>query len=128
VRTHKESGFTLIELLIIVSILGILAMIVVLGVVNAVDSSAITACKADYKTVETAQEAYRGQVGTSATSFTDLEAQQPGLNGHLVGPWLKEAPTNKSYSIGFVAGSNDIGVAVLPSHALTAGNTNCSYA
>lgn len=126
-RKRSADGFTLIELLIIISILGILATIVVLGVVNAVDNTASASCKADFKTVELAQEAYRGQVGRSATSFTELETQQMGLNHAMVGPWLKEAPTNHSYTIGFNPVSDDIQVAA-GGHGPSDGNASCAYA
>lgn len=126
-RQHRDDGFTLIELLIIISILGILATIVVLGVVNAVDNTAAASCKADYKTVETAQEAFRGEVGQSATSFMQLETQQMGLNHQMVGPWLKEAPTNHSYTIGFDPVTHDIQVTA-GGHGPSAGSANCAYA
>lgn len=126
-KKRRENGFTLIELLIIISILGILATIVVLGVVNAVDNTAAASCKADYKTVETAQEAFRGQVGQSATSFTELQTRQMGLNHQMVGPWLKEAPSNHSYTIGFDPVNDDIQVTA-GGHGPLDGSLNCSYA
>lgn len=128
---HEEDGFTLIELLVIIVILGILASIVVLATLNITHSSASAACKADFKTIETAQEAYRGQVGTSATSFGQLETQQPGLNLVPVGPWIKEAPTSAYYTIGFdlVLGQHygDITVATA-GHLAADGSSNCSNA
>lgn len=126
---HEEDGFTLIELLVIIVILGILASIVVLATLNVTHSSASAACKADFKTIETAQEAYRGQVGTSATSFGQLETQQVGQNLALVGPWIKEAPSSTHYTISFdlTPGQHygDIAVAT-PGHPAVDGSSNCS--
>lgn len=123
---QREAGFTLIELLIIISILGILAAIVILAVLNLVDNTAVSACKSDFKTVEIAQEAYKGQVGNPAPDFPHLQAQQLGLNHHMVGPWIKEAPTSSHYTIGIDASGN-ITVAAT-GHAAAPGNANCSYA
>ena len=125
----RDDGFTLIELLVIILILGVLASIVVIASINMTHSSAASACKSDYKTIETAQEAYRTQVGSSASSFNQLETQQPGQNQPLVGPWIKEAPSSPYYTIGFypTPGSSfgDVTVAT-PGHPAQIGSTNCS--
>lgn len=127
----NEHGFTLIELLIVIVILGILAAIVVAAVVNMTSQSSVAACKANYKTVEVAQEAYRTQVGTSATSYADLESQATGVNHLTVGPWLREAPSSNNYTIGFDPGPGatlgNITVAA-GGHAASDGNANCQYA
>jgi prepilin-type N-terminal cleavage/methylation domain-containing protein len=128
---RDEGGFTLIELLVIIIILGILATIVVLATLNVTHSSAVSGCKADFKTIETAQEAYRGQVGTSATSFNDLLVQRVGQNGSLVGPWIKEAPNSPYYTIGLDTTPGptfgDVTVATT-GHGAADGSANCSFA
>jgi prepilin-type N-terminal cleavage/methylation domain-containing protein len=131
---QRNSGFTLVELLIVVVILGILASIVVFAISNTTQDAAVTACHSDYKTVELAQEAYRGQIGTSATSFTDLEKTAVGPDHNVYGPWLKDTPGNTSqYIISFDstpgATQGDVQVAsVNPVHAAQDGNANCVYA
>jgi general secretion pathway protein G len=132
---HRPSvGFTLIELLIIIAILGILASIVVFAVSNSTQDAAAAACQSDYKTVELAQEAYRGQIGTSATSFTDLEKTAVGPDHNVYGPWLKDTPGNTThYIISFDPNPGptqwDVQVAsVNPAHGAQLGNDNCVYA
>lgn len=128
--TRAAAGFTLVELMVIMLILGILGAIVVFSVGSLEGSSAAATCKADFKTVETAQEAYRGEVGTSATSFASLTSTAIGLNGTQVGPWLKDIPsTGHGYVLGFDPASGDITVAsISPAHPAADGNTNCQYA
>ena len=130
-RRSSDQGFTLIEVLIIIVILGILAAIVVAAVVDMTSQSSVAACRANYKTVEIAQEAYRTQVGTSATSYTDLETQTTGVTRLTVGPWLREAPPTNHYVIGFDPGPGatlgNITVAA-GGHAASDGNDNCQYA
>lgn len=124
-----DGGFTLIEILIVVVILAILASIVIAAVANVGHTTAVSACRADYKTAETAQEAYRVQVGTSATSFAQLEGTTVGVNGEEVGPWIKDMPgSDRGYTIGFDIAPGgtygDITVATA-GHPPQDGNGNC---
>ena len=133
-RRHADLGFSLIELLIVIVILGVLGAIVVFAVQDMSRSSASAGCESDFKSTELAEEAYKGQVGSPATSFLQLQNQTTGLNGDTVGPWLKEASGNtNSYIISFdtTPGSTygNIQVAsVNPWHAAQDGNANCAYA
>lgn len=129
-----DLGFTLVELLVIIVALAILAAIVITAAMNLTGQSSIAACKADFKTVETAQEAYRVQVGTSATSFGDLTGRTVGVDGHQVGPWIKEAPASShGYILGFdlTPGPNYGNITVAsasPAHGPDDGSADCAYA
>jgi general secretion pathway protein G len=135
---RDEGGFTLIELLIVIVILGIVAGIVVFAVQNLTGQSAIAACQAQYKTVETAQQAYTAQVGTFATSITQLQGTAIGVDGSTDGPWLKDAPpdstTSGPYYLTIDPADGDIQVATIAANGakmdniLADGNANCAFA
>ena len=127
---ESEGGFTLIELLIVIVILGILAAIVVFAVQNLSGQSSQASCGSDYKTVETAVEGYKAQIGVYPAAATPgwtpgaaptgapaaflaggdgagadgialLLTPYTNGSGTVVGPWLKDWPSNAGhYSIG----------------------------
>jgi prepilin-type N-terminal cleavage/methylation domain-containing protein len=98
IEKRDEGGFTLIELLIVIIILAILAAIVIFAVGNTSTSAKQSSCNSDAKTVETAVEAYKAQMGqfpggaTPALAMAQLTTTAT-VNGVVVGPWLRQAPS-----------------------------------
>jgi general secretion pathway protein G len=135
---RDEGGFTLIELLIVIVILGILAGIVIFAVQRLTGQSVTAACQAQYKTVEIAQEAYRGQIGSYASTFAQLQGTALGVDGSTDGPWLKDSPPDASttgpYYLSIDLANGAIQVATIEANgakadmALLDGVGNCVYA
>jgi len=102
---RSEGGFTLIELLIVIVILAILAAIVVFAVGTTTTNAKESACNADAKSVETAVEAYKAQLGKEPANMAALTGTAT-LNGVIVGPWLRQAPSATLASNGYVISLN----------------------
>jgi prepilin-type N-terminal cleavage/methylation domain-containing protein len=101
-----ETGFTLIELLIVIVVLGILAAVVIFALGGVTGQSAQSACNADAKSVEVAVEAYHTQIGTWATTNSQL-THTTVIGTITYGPWLRTFPSNGTHYTIALSGLQD---------------------
>lgn len=105
-RRNGVGGYTLIELLVILLVMTILAGIVVFALDSVTGSASKASCQFDVATVDRSVQAYRGQMTVAPDSISALLSAQTDPDGHTVGPWLHNVPTNGHHYEIIVADGN----------------------